>query len=351
MKNKETVCVVVVTYNRKELLLECLEALLRQTSPIDALYLIDNASTDNTPELLLEHGYITQLPPQELDAPWELEFNLTNEEIIGMFDDGQTTNTVSVEQGIKLHYVRMNENTGGAGGFYEGVKRGYEKGYDWLWLMDDDAEPYINSLELLDNYFQNENIVALANSVMQVNGEYDLKHRGFTDFASVFPSLQKPIPLEDYKKTEIQIDTASFVGLLIKKEAITEIGFPRKEFFIHNDDIEYCLRLNTIGKILLIPNSKILHKEAFTSSAKRIPYDKLWLRYYGYRNLISFGKQYTTKKRYLYFSILKYMIKSFGNILLYDDHKVKRIIFIINQVLDGLNDKFDNNKPKRILDL
>ncbi|MBD3842385.1 MAG: glycosyl transferase, family 2, partial [Campylobacterales bacterium] len=35
MENKETVCAVVVTYNRKELLIECLDALMKQTRPID----------------------------------------------------------------------------------------------------------------------------------------------------------------------------------------------------------------------------------------------------------------------------------------------------------------------------
>jgi rhamnopyranosyl-N-acetylglucosaminyl-diphospho-decaprenol beta-1,3/1,4-galactofuranosyltransferase len=119
----DSVCAVVVTYNRKNLLIECLEALRKQTRPIQGIYLIDNASTDGTPELLLEKGYISELPPENLKEPWEKEFiiqNLTNGEE------------------IKLHYVRMHENTGGAGGFYEGVKRGYERGYDWLWLMDDD---------------------------------------------------------------------------------------------------------------------------------------------------------------------------------------------------------------------
>ena len=46
------VSAVVVTFNRKELLIECLEALRRQTRPLDALYIIDNASTDGTEELL-----------------------------------------------------------------------------------------------------------------------------------------------------------------------------------------------------------------------------------------------------------------------------------------------------------
>lgn len=53
----------------------------------------------------------------------------------------------------KIHYVRMNENTGGVGGFHEGVKRGYDKkDIKWLWLMDDDAEAYDNSLEYYLNF-------------------------------------------------------------------------------------------------------------------------------------------------------------------------------------------------------
>lgn len=39
----------VVTYNRKELLVECINALLKQTEPVD-LMIIDNASTDGTKE-------------------------------------------------------------------------------------------------------------------------------------------------------------------------------------------------------------------------------------------------------------------------------------------------------------
>jgi len=70
----DSVCAVVVTYNRKNLLIECLEALRKQTRPIQGIYLIDNASTDGTPELLLEKGYISELPPQNLKEPWEKEF-------------------------------------------------------------------------------------------------------------------------------------------------------------------------------------------------------------------------------------------------------------------------------------
>jgi rhamnopyranosyl-N-acetylglucosaminyl-diphospho-decaprenol beta-1,3/1,4-galactofuranosyltransferase len=106
---KETVCAVVVTYNRKNLLLECLEAIRRQTRPVDGIYIIDNASDDGTPELLKENGYIPELPPFNISEPYEIEHKISN------LVDGNP---------INVFYVRMHKNTGGAGGFYEGVKRG-----------------------------------------------------------------------------------------------------------------------------------------------------------------------------------------------------------------------------------
>ena len=343
MENKETVCAVVVTYNRKKLLKECLEALIKQTRPIQAIYLIDNASTDGTPDLLLEKDYIKELPPKNLSKPWEKEFEIKN---------------LTDEDTIKLYYVRMHENTGGAGGFHEGVKRGYERGYDWLWLMDDDAEPYIDSLEILSNYFKKKDIVGLAGTVIRPNGSIAVSHRGIVDYSRIFPLIQKPLDLNNYSRNECDIHTASFVGFLIKSEAIAKIGYPIKDFFIHHDDIEYSLRLLQIGKIKLIPKSKILHKEAAKKGieksflwmkSERIPYDKLWLSYYSKRNLMWLGKKYTTNRARFYSGAIKSLIRTIVGVILFDDKKFKRIRFILNAYIDGLKGKFDNEKPKRLL--
>jgi len=341
----DSVCAVVVTYNRKNLLIECLEALRKQTRPIQGIYLIDNASTDGTPELLLEKGYISELPPQNLKEPWEKEFiiqNLTNGEE------------------IKLHYVRMHENTGGAGGFYEGVKRGYERGYDWLWLMDDDAEPKEDALENLSIYFKNSNIVGLAGTVFLPNGAVAIHHRGRINFKNVFPLIQIPLQSEEYQKQAVEIDMASFVGLLVKRDAIKKIGFPKKDFFIHHDDVEYCIRLRSIGKILLVPKSIIFHKEAsktkkvverrFLGMRKlRIDFNEYWLTYYGIRNLVWLGKMYSKSKVLFCFQMFKTLLRQILGIILFDDNKLKRIKFIINAYLDGLRGEFDNNKPKKLL--
>ena len=188
MNKSNTVCAVLVTYNRKDLLLECLDGLLKQTIPIDAIYIIDNASTDGTESLLKTNKYISSLPPVDLLEPYESHLTFVIEE----------PNTASkgvqiLESKVEIYYVRMNENTGGAGGFNEGMQRAYSKGYDWLWIMDDDAEPQADGLEKMSKYFNEPNIAALSSSVVLPNGQILISTRGKFDFDNIFPVTQKPI--------------------------------------------------------------------------------------------------------------------------------------------------------------
>ena len=88
---------VVVTYNRKNLLKLCIDKLLEQSYAINKIIIVDNASNDGTREYL-------------------------HELIDDVFD-----------------IVFLDENLGGAGGFYFGIKRAYEIGCDYLWIMDDDT--------------------------------------------------------------------------------------------------------------------------------------------------------------------------------------------------------------------
>ncbi|MDW8464040.1 MAG: glycosyltransferase [Geminocystis sp.] len=172
-EDRETVCAIVVTYNRKKLLLECLEAIRRQTRPVQGIYIIDNASTDGTPEFLKENGYINELPPENLAKPWEREFTIEN------LVDGKE---------IRVYYVRMHENTGGAGGFHEGVKRAYEKGYDWLWLMDDDVEPLPDGLHKQLSYKHLG--LCMHPTKVTIDGEI-FPFEGILDIATGFVYLQE----------------------------------------------------------------------------------------------------------------------------------------------------------------
>jgi rhamnopyranosyl-N-acetylglucosaminyl-diphospho-decaprenol beta-1,3/1,4-galactofuranosyltransferase len=317
------IAAVVVTFNRKQLLLECLQALINQTHKIDAIYIVDNASTDGTPELLIEKGFIGK------------EYQCSVE-------------SVKILNDITLYYKRLKENLGGAGGFYEGLRSAFEKGYDWYWIMDDDAIPEPDSLSKLVEHIYEKDVVALACKVVDSNGKISEMHRGFFNYRKLFPVLQDPLKIEEYQNDRIEIDFASFVGILVSRQAIEKIGFPRAEFFIHNDDLEYSLRLRKIGKILLISNSVINHKEAAKSQiskkflwkrSDRKPIEATWISYYGPRNLIVILNENYRNKFILYMKILKNYFKQFISILVFDDYKFKRIKLLTKSYSDGVMKK------------
>ena len=103
------VCAVVVTFNRKALLRVCIGSLLAQTRPLDKIVIIDNASTDGTDALL-------------------------REEFAG------------------LDVLSLPVNSGGSGGFHAGMKWAVERGFDWVWVMDDDVRMRPDALETMLGY-------------------------------------------------------------------------------------------------------------------------------------------------------------------------------------------------------
>lgn len=316
------ICTVVVTFNRYELLKECLDSLLNQTAE-NTILLVDNASTDGTDKKIIEDGYL------------------------------EHTNII---------YKRLDKNSGGAGGFYFGVKYALENAYDFVWLMDDDAEPELNALEiLLQNIDDNKYSAYAPKTMIGTKDNHTLStfgHRGIFDYENCLPAFQKAIDLKEYEKDCCEIEMASFVGILIPISSIKKIGLPEERFFIHHDDSEYSLRLVTLGKILMVNKSVIYHKEKRQEEKierqflwfrkNRIKYEKLWLKYFGLRNSIFIAFKYG-KGIKVYFLAFKLYFALIKDILLYDDKKWTRLVFATNSFFDGVRGHFDNEKPTKIL--
>lgn len=264
MKDNQTVCAVVVTYNRKELLLECLDALVKQTRKLDAIYIIDNFSNDGTAELLYENEYIITKPPTNPITIWETE---------------QSKNTITI------HYVKMNENTGGAGGFYEGVKRSYEKGYDWLWLMDDDVLMTTNTLQKLLESAENSNLLAIGPTVICKDNNNFL--------FNPFVNMETVKYFEKYGNNAIVENTIPpFNGALYNKSVIKKVGFPDKDLFIWGDEDDFGYRVKQLFKVGVTTSAICYHPQLFYwqytyIGKKKIKYsiNPTWKEYYKIRNL------------------------------------------------------------------
>ena len=216
------IAAVIATYNRKELLKKCLEALLNQTRPLNEIIVVDGNSSDGT-DLMMKNEF-----PQ-------------------------------------VTYVRLRENEGASGHFHEGMKLAYIKGHDWIWVMDDDAVPSKDALELL------------LREVTTKGGDV------------IVPRMANDLERPCDSKLGLL-----FVGGLFSRDTIKAVGLPLKEFFIYYDDIEYEWRLRKAGMVILQSERALVKHADWANQPKRVrkflwiniqrPIYPDWKAYYLIRN-------------------------------------------------------------------
>ncbi len=242
-----TVAAVVVTYNRRALLSECLNALLQQTHALDMIYVIDNASRDGTREMVLER-YADKT----------------------------------------LRYEHLPNNLGGAGGFHAGMSLAHASGYEWIWVMDDDSMPQPDCLARLLGS-TDKSVGFVAPLIRTPEGRPQAyHHKRFT--RSLFP---KEVPSTSWLhiSSELgptEVDANAFVGPLINREAVESVGLPNPQFFITWDDTEYTYRISRRLKCYLIPDATIVHKDRSSAAAAAYGGTLDWKTYYSTRNGILF---------------------------------------------------------------
>lgn len=243
--------IVIVTYNRCSLLKECITCAVQQTAAASHIVVIDNASTDAT------DCYLSSL-------------HIPN-----------------------LVHCRMEQNTGGAGGFYEGLRIAHGLGDDAIIIIDDDAMLDRDFARILCKKAENSpQIQAFAGSVY-TDGSIVRDHR---------QRLKKPgfrmekIPVSEYGQPFFFCDTASFCGLMIRDSVIEQIGLPQKDYFIWYDDTEYCVRIRSISDIMVVPAAVLNHKVA--AGIQEWPRHYTWKDYYGIRNKMHMVRTHGTALDY-----------------------------------------------------
>lgn len=236
-KNKKVIA-VVVTYNRKELLKECINALLNQEYDNCDVLIVDNASTDGTKE------YISK--------------ELKNK---------------------KVHYANTGTNLGGAGGFNYGMKEAYKIGCDYMWLMDDDCIVHNDSLvklfeaskKLKNQYgFLSSKVLWKDNSICKMNIQKNNLFKKNTE----------------WNKQVVNVIMSTFVSFFIPREIVKEEGLPITDFFIWSDDLEYSRRISRKYPCYLVNDSIVTHKSKNNIGSNIVEDDESKLNRYrcAYRN-------------------------------------------------------------------
>ena len=287
--NMNEVATVVVTYNRKELLRECIQALLDSEVKSD-IYIIDNASTDGTKD------YIKDL----LDPA--------------------------------VTYKRLKKNIGGAGGFAAGMNYVVHKGYKYIWIMDDDTIVNKDSLtKLLDGAEAlGGEFGFLSSTVRWTDGTYCKMNR---------QTVKRPDTKADrlcMRRGLMPVKAATFVSLLFNVNAVKGLGLPKKEYFIWGDDKEYTSRISDHRNCYNVVESEVVHKMA-TNSGSNITEDEIGRidRYfYAYRNDFATARDKGSGELFVY--VAGFVLNAIRVIIRAKDNKTKRLRIMLKGLAAGI---------------
>jgi GT2 family glycosyltransferase len=229
------VVAVVVTWNRRELLVESLDAVQAQTHAPAAVVVVDNASDDGTAELLAERA-------------------------------------------AGLDVVRLTRNVGGAGGFTAGLEQALTLEPDLVWLLDDDTVPTATAAERLvtawATYRERTGAAPalLASRVVWTDGR---------DHPMNTPRPKPGAGRAERRAAEavgaVPIRSASFVSLMCDVGVVRERGLPVADYFLWNDDFEYSTRLARGNAALFVPGSVVVHKTRTFGSTDADPGERFFL--------------------------------------------------------------------------
>ena len=208
------IAAVVVTHNRLEML-QRLVKVLDGVRGLDEVLVVDNASTDGTGEWLASLG---------------------NGRVVAR---------------------TLDRNSGGAGGFHEGLGWAVERAADLFWLMADEGLPEPDGLDLLraragDLDFWGRVVVDERDPERLV---FPIRLPGGARVVHAMADVRRAA--EDGLIRGIVIP---FNGVLVTRDLVERIGLPRAEFFIWGDDHEYRLRAERAGaRVATIVDARVRH--------------------------------------------------------------------------------------------
>jgi GT2 family glycosyltransferase len=297
MTRRYSIASVTVAHNGAAALPRQLDAIKKQTHPLDEIIVVNNASSDNSERLLAR------------DFP-------------------------------EITTLNQPSNIGVGGGFSAGLEYATnQKKYDWIWLLDQDSLPSDDCLQRLLEALgrlgdKTDDVGILAPVCANENAKL-----------SYLPSLWQHGLRK--RRVNVQDQPVSFVdsvissGTLLRSVAVEEIGLPRSDFFMDFVDHEYCLRLRRHAyKIAVVQNSRIEHTIGDPRIVNILGYEKAWSghipwrEYYMTRNEIFTVWKYDSGWRAKFVTAHR-LLRHATAILLFGEQKVACLSMMYRGFADG----------------
>jgi GT2 family glycosyltransferase len=245
--------IIIVSWNVRELLRRCLQSILTAEGLSLEIVVVDNASTDGSPEMVR-----AEFPQARL---------LANDENRGF--------TAANNQGLGLSQGRA------------------------LLLLNPDTEVVGDALHTLLDYLQaHPQVGVLGPRLVYPDGSLQSSRRRFPTFATALVEstvVQELWPdnamlrryyLHDTPDDAVQeVDWLVGACLLARRECYEQIGGLDEGYFMYSEELDWCRRAKEAGwQIVYLPTATVIHHEGKSSEqvvpARHIHFQSSKIRYF-----------------------------------------------------------------------
>lgn len=214
MKKFPKVSVVVLNYNNKDTILDCLKSVYQSDYPDFDVIVVDNDSKDGSLELVKQNFLTAKI-------------------------------------------IKNSANVGFSSGNNIGIRYALEKFADYVFLLNSDAFLKNDSLSFLVNEAETEKC-SIACPVIFSEGNKIWYAGGKIDWLRMRTVHNNIIKSKEPYKTEI----ATGCAMLISKEVFKQIGLLSEKYFLYYEDADFSINARRKGfAIKVVPMSIVNHLE------------------------------------------------------------------------------------------
>ncbi len=295
--------IVVCNYNKQDYIVKCLASLFASTIDDFDVYVVDNASTDDSVKLIREYF------------------------------EGRVTLIVN------------EENLGGSGGFNTGLREALRHDHEYLMCVDNDIVFDPEAVYYLREFLETHPDCGMVGS----------KAYFMDDPAKIWNfggriSFEKYIQEDQYKNcidTELlpEVVYGDYVpacSLMVRTEAVKKVGLMPEDNFIYWDDMEWGYRFGLAGyRVASYGKSRVWHKAGGRNAGNT------FIHYYMWRNRIHFFLRFLPKSQKEDFrnSILIEMFRMIYSVNLKGETNIiKTLMYAFDDAAHGVRGKAAENK-------
>jgi len=245
----------------------------------------------------------------------------------------------------ELLVFKEKNNLGFAGGNNIGIRYALENDYDYIMLLNNDTEVKENFiLPLVERMEKNLFLAAVQPLILNFSNKSIIwnaggklnKFLGLTSTRLNNNKLNSSIVFDDYT------DWISGCCILIKSEILTKVGLLDEKFFNYYEDVDWSLRMKSLGYDLGFVKESIIYHHGSSSSKNKKNKEGVIsskIHYFNIRNHILLLKKH--KNLFNFFGIVFFQIIKTTSYIFYFLIKFRfnKLTMVLKGLKHGLNNK------------